>query len=351
MINMYNLFAYTTFKLNVLHIIYSKKGSGILTMFHAHFSEGVSHAKIILIGEHSVVYGKPAIALPLSEVKTTVTIEETYNMPSSIKSRYFDGPLVSMPKAMKGLKHLILLILKKNNKQDFPFTMTIKSDLPAERGMGSSAATAIAVTRALYNFFELELTQEDLLALANVSEIDMHGNPSGLDAATSASNQPVWMIRNQELKEIPIHLDGCLLICDSGIKGKTGEAVASVRNLLEKKPLETSDLLNKLEKLTYDARKQLNNNNIVGLGDTFNRAQEQLTKLGVSDTKLNYLIAVSKRLGSLGSKLTGGGRGGCFICLMPSKKVAQKAASVLKREGATQTWIQPLGITVTEEVN
>ncbi|MFT9205436.1 MAG: mevalonate kinase [Liquorilactobacillus mali] len=330
---------------------YRKKGSGILTMFHARFSEGVSHAKIILIGEHSVVYGKPAIALPLSEVKTTVTIEQTYNMPSSIKSRYFDGPLTSMPNAMKGLKHLILLILKKNNKLDLSFTMTIKSDLPAERGMGSSAATAIAVTRALYNFLGLELTQEELLALANVSEIDMHGNPSGLDAATSASNQPVWMIKDHELKEIPIHLDGCLLICDSGIKGRTGEAVASVRDLLQKKPFETSVLLNKLEKLAYDAKKQLNNNDISGLGDTFNRAHDQLKKLGVSDEKLDRLIDISKELGSLGSKLTGGGRGGCFICLMPSKEVAQKAEYVLKREGVTQTWIQPLGITVTEEVN
>lgn len=348
---MYNLFAYTTFVLTALQIIYRKKGSGILTMFHAHFSEGVSHAKIILIGEHSVVYGKPAIALPLSEVKTTVTIEQTYNLPSSIKSRYFDGPLASMPKAMKGLKHLILLILRKNNKQDLSFVMTIKSDLPAERGMGSSAATAIAVTRALYNFLELELTHADLLALANVSEIDMHGNPSGLDAATSASNQPVWMIKKKELKKIPIHLDGCLLICDSGIKGRTGEAIAGVRRLLQKRPFETTALLNKLEKLTYAAKKQLNNNDIAGLGDTFNHAQEQLRKLGVSNEKLDRLINLSNQLGSLGSKLTGGGRGGCFICLMPSKEAARKAEVILKRKGAAQTWIQPLGITATEEVN
>ncbi|KRM90895.1 mevalonate kinase [Liquorilactobacillus cacaonum] len=322
-----------------------------MTTFHTRYSEGISHAKIILIGEHSVVYGKPAIALPLSEVKTTVTIEQTYGEPSSIKSRYFDGPLSSMPKNMQGLKHLILLILKTLNKQKEQFKMTIKSDLPAERGMGSSAATAIAVIRALYSFFELELTQDKLLSLANVSEVDMHGNPSGLDAATSASSQPIWMIRNKELKKIPIHLDGCLLICDSGIKGKTSAAVASVRNLLKKNPHDTKLLLEELERLAFSARNQLSNNDIVGLGDTFNKAQEQLQKLGVSNQKLDKLIALSKDLGSLGSKLTGGGRGGCFICLMPSIKLAKKAIPILKHAGTTTTWIQPLGITITEEVN
>ncbi|KRL04222.1 mevalonate kinase [Liquorilactobacillus oeni DSM 19972] len=252
---------------------------------------------------------------------------------------------------MYGIHHLLSLILNKHNALDSYFDLTIKSDLPAERGMGSSAATAVALTRALYHYFGWELSHSKLLQLANVSEIDMHGNPSGLDAATAASANPIWMIKDYALTPIPIKMDGCLLICDSGIKGRTGEAVSSVRTLFNENPNLTSRILDRLSELTFDAKNELAKNKIIKLGKTLDQAQTQLEKLGVSNDKLNRLITASRTLGSLGSKLTGGGRGGCFICLMRDQKAAEKAAVHLKKLGVTQTWTQPLALRAKEEVN
>ncbi|MFT8726497.1 MAG: mevalonate kinase [Liquorilactobacillus ghanensis] len=306
---------------------------------------GQSHAKIILIGEHSVVYGKPSIALPLSAVKTTAHITSLATKQILIECRYFSGVLTAMPESMHGLQHLIKYILEQKlltTKLTAGIKIKITSQLPEERGMGSSAAVAVAVTRALYDYFNQSLSQQELLKLVNIAEIDTHGNPSGLDAATSASSQPIWMIKGKQLITIPIKLDAWLLICDSGIKGKTGEAVASVKQRLHDYPEETQKLLTKLEKAALVARTQLENNNVTGLGKTFSAAQQALAALGVSSPRLDNLIKLSLHYGSLGSKLTGGGRGGCFICLMPTEAVAQKAAQLLKQAGAADYWIQPL---------
>lgn len=311
------------------------------------FGLGQSHAKIILIGEHSVVYGKPSIALPLSEVKTKVIIEPLEKKQVLIECRYFSGDLNNLPENMLGLQHLIRYILTEklfDYSSECGLKIKISSQLPEERGMGSSAAAAIAVTRALYNYFQQPLTQTKLLQLTNISETDTHGNPSGLDAATSASSQPIWMIKGKQLLTIPINLDAWLLICDSGIKGKTVAAVASVKQRMINFPLKTTPLLSDLENLAYAARQQLAQNDSIGLGQTFCAAQKALAALGVSSPRLDKLIDLSLKLGSLGSKLTGGGRGGCFICLMPSEKAAQTAAQVLTEAGAANYWIQPLAL-------
>ncbi|WP_281164648.1 mevalonate kinase [Liquorilactobacillus sicerae] len=305
---------------------------------------GKSHAKIILIGEHSVVYGQPAIALPLSAVKTQVTITANRTDKQTIDCRYFSGLITNLPTNMTGLQHLITYILAKIIQPVSGFKITIRSQLPEERGMGSSAATAVATIRALFDFFKLPLSHQQLLRLANIEEVDTHGNPSGLDAATSASSTPIWMIKNKELLPIPIHLDACLLICDSGVKGKTSEAVAEVKERLELQPIPTTQALNNLGKLAILARKQLTQNDSAALGKTFNQAQADLKSLGVSSPRLDSLIAQSLKLGSLGSKLTGGGRGGCFICLMPNRTSAEQAAIELKKAGVTATWIQPLSV-------
>lgn len=111
---------------------------------------GTSHAKIILIGEHSVVYGQPAIALPLPEVKLTVTITKLDSEQQLLDSRYFSGSITEAPENMLGIKTLILALINQFDGQSDGWKMNITSMLPAERGMGSSAASAIAIIRAFF---------------------------------------------------------------------------------------------------------------------------------------------------------------------------------------------------------
>ena len=160
---------------------------------------GHSHAKIILMGEHSVVYGEPAIALPLPDVTLTAIIKLTNKGGHQIKSRYFEGPLNQIPEKMAGVQRLISSLMRRFNGESDQWIMTIKSQLPAERGMGSSAATAVAIVRAFFDLYEEKLERKQLLQLADIEEEVTHRSPSGLDAATVSSTSPLYFVKGQGL--------------------------------------------------------------------------------------------------------------------------------------------------------
>jgi len=302
---------------------------------------GISHAKIILIGDHSVVYNQPAIALPLPAIKTTVSIAKRANHQQLFSSRYFSGSISEMPLDLTGNATLIKALLERFNAQDTGFELNIESDLPAERGMGSSAAAAVAITRAIYHFFDHSLSKKQLIDDANIAEHITHGNPSGIDVATTSSRNPVWFLHNQGSSELNLNLSGALVVADTGIQGQTSEAVNLVAEARRTDFDQTNAYIEKLGRLTTFARIAIEDNNLISLGDSLNEAQRLLVKLNVSHPKIDQLVKVALNNGALGAKLTGGGMGGCMICLADSVSSAVNLQSVLSNAGAINTWIQP----------
>lgn len=290
-----------------------------------------------------MVYGQPAIALPLPSV-TTQVVMRTANNGQTITSRYFDGPIAQMGQNLAGVAALITTLLDRFDGQTTPFTMAITSDLPAERGMGSSAAVAVAITRAMYRFFQRPLNRELLLSTVDIAEKITHGNPSGIDAATVSSDVPIWFVPRQETLQIPFTLRGYLVIADSGIKGQTGQAVAAVARRKMAFPQETTQQIQRLGELSHQARIALATPDLMHLGQIMTDAQRQLKGLGVSSPELDKLTQVACQNGALGAKLTGGGMGGCLIALCPDLATTHQVEDHLRAAGATETWTEAFNL-------
>jgi mevalonate kinase len=304
---------------------------------------GMAAGKIILMGEHSVVYGEPAIAFPFQGTAVTATL--TPNTAMTIDCHYYSGSLAQAPQQLENIKELIKQLLFFFKEETATFSLQITSTIPAERGMGSSAATAVAVVRSFFDYFNYAYTQEELLTLVSLSEKIAHGNPSGIDAAATSGSDPVLFIKGTPLRHFPMNLsDTYLVVADTGIKGQTRAAVKDIAHLFEQDKKAVAQKMLTLGTLTNQAKEAIIANDSKGLGTLMTLAHAQLQSLAVSNELLDQLVSVALEKKALGAKLTGGGRGGCMIALADSLTTAKNIAQALTEHGAVTTWIQSLEV-------
>ena len=310
---------------------------------------GKASGKIILMGEHAVVYGQSAIAIPFSAVETVAEVKEDGEA-LTVTCEFYDGLVHKMPEILESLKHAIRFSLYRiGAPQDPAIHIDIHSTIPAERGMGSSAAVAVAIARSLFNFYGKVLTDKELWEIVQSSEKIAHGNPSGIDTVTTSGKSPVFFVKDQPIEQLSINMDAYLIVADTGQTGQTLKAIQSVKALLSKVTYQIDSLsdpkqaIKELGQLTKLAKEALLNNYILELGEVMNQAHQLLASLTVSNQTLDRLAQAARQAGALGAKLTGGGRGGCLIALAKDKESAEKIARTLLEQGAKQAWCQYLG--------
>ena len=310
----------------------------------ANYGQGESNGKIILMGEHAVVYGEPAIAFPFQAAKVVASLNEHITSSGDqLVSSYYTGILRDAPHSLKNIKQLVFN-LKKELQIEQSLELTIHSTIPAERGMGSSAAVVTAVTRAFYDYLEQPLSREQLLTNVQISEKIAHGNPSGIDAAATSSLEPIYFVKGHPFDYFSLNIDAFLIVADTGIKGQTRAVVKDVAHLFEKDQQKVGQKIQQLGYLTRQAKKAIVKNNPEHLAQAMNEAQLILKNLTISNDFLDVLIETARDSGALGAKLTGGGRGGCMIALAQTKTKAQEISEALLQAGAAATWIQGLGV-------
>ena len=285
---------------------------------------GQAHSKIILIGEHAVVYGYPAISLPLLEVEVTCRV-----VPATTPWCLFEEDTLSMA-VYASLEYL--------NIKEACIRCQIDSAIPEKRGMGSSAAISIAAIRAVFDYFEAELPYDVLEILVNRAEMIAHMNPSGLDAKTCLSDQPIRFIKNVGFEELAMDLSAYLVIADTGVYGHTREAI----QVVESKGKEALPFLYALGELTQQAEEAIKARDAVMLGEILTKAHGNLKEIGVSSLEADALVETALQHGALGAKMSGGGLGGCIIALVADYPQAQDLAERLEEKGAVQTWIESL---------
>lgn len=297
---------------------------------------GHAHGKIILIGEHSVVYSQPAIALPFKGVQVSVKVTPSEHM--TIDCIYHQGLLEEAPSQLDNIKAVTLEVFKRLNKQQ-NFNIHIESTIPQERGMGSSAAVANATIAAIYDYYDEVLDKQTQFELAQVAEAISHGDPSGLDALITVSDKPLYFVKGQEIAELDIETKGYLIIGDTGEKGQTKLAVQALGQRKLENPQLVDELIYGLGRLAHSVKELLKGNDLYTIGSIMNKSQQYLSQMGISNSSLNNLITISNQSGSLGSKLTGGGWGGCMLALSDDLILAQQIEEALLKNNARQTWV------------
>jgi len=214
----------------------------------------------------------------------------------------------------------------------------IDSAIPEKRGMGSSAAISIAAIRAVFAYYQAELPHDVLEILVNRAEMIAHMNPSGLDAKTCLSDQPIRFIKNVGFTELEMNLSAYLVIADTGVYGHTREAIQVVQN----KGKDALPFLHALGELTQQAEDAISQKDAEGLGQILSQAHLHLKEIGVSSPEADHLVETALNHGALGAKMSGGGLGGCIIALADNLTYAQELAERLEEKGAVQTWIESL---------
>ena len=204
--------------------------------------------------------------------------------------------------------------------------------------MGSSAAISIAAIRAVFDYYQAELPHDVLEILVNRAEMIAHMNPSGLDAKTCLSDQPIRFIKNVGFEELAMDLSAYLVIADTGVYGHTREAI----QVVESKGKEALPFLYALGELTQQAEEAIKARDAVMLGEILTKAHGNLREIGVSSLEADALVETALQHGALGAKMSGGGLGGCIIALVADYRQAQDLAERLEEKGAVQTWIESL---------
>lgn len=298
--------------------------------------------KVILLGEHAVVYGQPAVAAPVSEVRAWAEVTTTFSEKGIFihaedlgRSFRLDDPPDELTRPLQETVRNTLRNLR------FPLEalsleIHLRSRIPIARGMGSGAAVATAIVRAIGKYLSRDMAPAHISALVFQIETLLHGTPSGIDNTVIAFERPLWYRRGEvaflTLNE-PIHL----VIGDTGTPSRTRDMVAHVREKYSAAPAAIEAIFDEIARCTEAGREALEQGNPITLGGLLSENHALLQRLGVSSEELDALVMAARHAGALGAKMTGGGGGGCMVALAFEEDVPA-ISEALMAAGAKQVF-------------
>ena len=294
--------------------------------------------KIILFGEHAVVYGRPALAAPVTQVHADADVSD-----SSRPGIWIDAPDVRLYAELNTLPSDYPIASVINNLfflgrvSPFPnLEIKITSTIPVASGLGSGAAVTVALTRALASYLHHSMSDEEVNGFAYEIEKLHHGTPSGIDNTVVTYAQPVYFVKEQPIEIFDVGKPFTIVIADTGIAAPTKESVGDVRRLWMNDKSRWETIFDKIGEVAFTARRAIEAGKPEVLGELMNENHTLLQKLTVSSPELDRLVEAARDAGALGAKLSGGGRGGYMIALVELEN-AEVISSALKEAGARNT--------------
>jgi len=300
--------------------------------------------KTILLGEHAVVYGRPAIAVPVSDVRARC--EVTAAAPGA--GVRFVAQDLNAVYALDGddgddTARALRLTLRNTcarlgvDAASLDLTIEVTSQIPIARGLGSGTALTTAIVRALASHLGGYLESGEISALVFETERIYHGTPSGVDNTVVAWERPVYFVKGALPELTLVGRPVTLVVADSGRPSRTRDAVQDLRRLWQADAGRFERLFDAVGVLVERGRQALATGDLLALGALMNENQRLLCEMDVSSPLLDRLIAVARSAGALGGKLTGGGRGGCLVALV-SDEERDAVSEALLLEGAARVF-------------
>jgi mevalonate kinase len=302
-------------------------------------------AKVILLGEHFVVYGEPAIVLAIDR-RAYAKVSKREDRKLYIRSAnlslsgFFDdgsfkieqGEAKEARMKFDPVKNAIESTLQKREEK-VGLNVEINSTVPVGAGLGSSAAVVAATAAATAELLEVKLSKEDIFRITFEAEKIVHGTPSGIDPAISTFGGALLFQMDTGFKPLDARTQIPLVVGDTGVERSTRIQVEKVRSLVEKYPRVVEPIMKAAREIVLRAIEALKENDLETLGALMNINHALLCGVGVSDESLEWLTSAGRKAGALGAKLTGAGGGGCMIALTREEKIQQVLEAIQRAGG------------------
>ena len=282
--------------------------------------------KIILLGEHAVVYGRPAIALPIP-LAVEAAIRKGGDGINVVIPRW--GVEQKVRVTNPGFTGIIAQMLEQLGLDKENMTIEVFPHIPRAMGLGGSSALAVAIIRAIDHAYKLGLNDGRINELAFECEKAAHGTPSGVDNTVATYGSPLYYQRRDEqplFSTVKLGQPLELVIGMTGKESLTADTVAKVRASWQQYPERYETIFDQIGHLTMSASDAVKSGQLNELGELMNLCHGYLNALQLSTPELEEMIHVARQNGAVGAKLTGGGGGGSMIALCPDSSAAVKAA-------------------------
>jgi mevalonate kinase len=311
--------------------------------------------KVIIFGEHAVVYGRPAIAVPVTDVQSRAEIAVgepgsglwllAADLPAPDGSP--GGHRYRLRDAAEGdpLRVIVELALDAFSRDpavaggldsEPDLLVSVTSTIPIARGLGSGAAVATAVARALAHHLGGSPQPEEISRLVYEVEKLHHGTPSGIDNSVIAYEQPVFFVRGEGIMRLSVEAPLSLVIADTGVVSSTREVVGDLRRRWQVQPEHYEGLFDEIGAIARLAKAAIERGDPRAVGQLMNENHELLKTIGVSSLELDTLVEAALATGALGAKMSGAGWGGNMLALVEPHR-APEVANALREAGAANT--------------
>ena len=298
---------------------------------------GSGFGKVILFGEHFVVHGVPGI---VSAVDSTADAEVRKSGNGIIiKDERKGAKGYTEGKRTQQLESIDRILKAMGiEPETVSLSISLGGNLPGFSGLGASAASSVAIVRAIAEEFGTNLSDERINEIAYEAEKAYAGTPSGIDNTAATYGGLLWFKKNMRgdsntIERLSIREPVEIIIGSTGIVANTKEMVAGVAARKKNNPEKYDPLFKQAEDLAFAGRKALEKFDLKKVGILMNENHCLLQEIGVSCKELDYLVDLAREKGALGAKVTGGGGGGCMTALTPTKKLQKTVAKAIERAG------------------